>query len=256
MLRSGTPDICRQRLHDILLTKPRKGLLQHRHGLVSALRVSGLIPHIPDQNTRIVSIGPRQFTDVSLCNRLHLRIISRNVPDGVSVLRIIVKRCHIASAEIPGNGLRLRSENRLLIQPLCHAAVIKDDRHHCHMILIQKAQKFLQIFHKGIVLHSPQIERKEDSYTVKPHTGCQCDFLRCLLKCMLVIIFLQHPDHSVHCTAWNKITSADPGFFPIPGPDFFFCPTSFHRIFSLSPIFTFHFYDFTAPAVIPATMYF
>ena len=104
------------------------------------------------------------------------------------------------------------------------------------MILIQKAQKFLQIFHKGIVLHSPQIERKEDSYAVKPHTGCQCDFLRCLLKCMLVIIFLQHPDHSVHCTAWNKITSADPGFFPIPGPDFFFCPTSFHRIFPLSPI--------------------
>ena len=63
-----------------------------------------------------------------------------------------------------------------------------------HMILIQKCKEFLQILHKGIMLHSPQIERKEDSYTVEPNARCQRNFLRSLLKCMLMIIFLHHPD--------------------------------------------------------------
>ena len=105
------------------------------------------------------------------------------------------------------------------------------------MILIQKCKEFLQILHKGIMLHSPQIERKEDSYTVEPNARCQRNFLRGLLKCMLMIIFLQHPDHPVHRSAWNEIASADPRSFPIPGPDFFFCPTPFHRNLSLSHVF-------------------
>ena len=138
MFSACSPYICSQRLFYIFFTHPCKNLLHQGNRLFQALGIACFIPDIPDQNPIVLSIRLRKLFYISAYHRFHLRFICDIVSSNVPVLGILIKRCNRSSTEIAGNRFRLRPQHRLGIFGFCNTAVIKQDRHHSHMIQIQE----------------------------------------------------------------------------------------------------------------------